>query len=108
MNARISGKKYNFAIVFERADKNYSFYIEARTKSGAHRSFINNVNCILSELNVPIDDMKVSESQWALPRKEAAKHFRSAKDFLKDACFREYVEKQLDLDRSLGEWNRHH
>lgn len=67
-------------------------------------SYINKLNPILSAFNVGIDDPRVSESQWDVSEKQTELYFKKAVEFLSDKCFRNYVEKTLDEDRSLGEW----
>lgn len=105
MKKVINGKKYLFVIYLYKCRNDYCFYIEAVHKQRLVHSFINNLNCILSEFGIEGDDKRAPESQWDSSKKEAIKFFKMAKDFLSDKWFRDYIEKQLNLDRKLGEWN---
>lgn len=106
MKKRIIGKKYDFVVNCIKAKDNYCFFIEARHRASFSHSYINNVNCILSEFRVDENNKNVAESQWVLTKKESVKCFRKANDFLKASDFRKYVEQQLDYDRELGRWNK--
>ena len=107
MKKIIKGKKYNFLVYSFKSGKYFCFYIEAKHKRSLRHSFINNVNCILSGLDITdINDKKMPESQWIVTEKESRDFFIKANDFLIDGNFRNYIEKQLDLDRELGEWNK--
>ncbi len=105
MKKYITGGKYDFIIKCGEIKCNYCFYIEAKHRASFSHSYINNINCILSEFNIDVNDEKVAESQWALTKKEAGEYFIKANNFLNDTYFRKYIEQQLDLDRELGEWN---
>ncbi len=106
MKKTINGEKYNFVINLARYRNNFYFEIEAiDLKNNAH-SFINNVNCILSELNIKDNDAKFEESQWEVEEKEGKQFFEKAINFTSSKKFKEYLEKQLDLDQELGEWNK--
>ena len=105
MKKIINGNKYSFIINCYNCSGNFCFYIEAKHKKNLRHSFINNVNCILSWLDIDdINDNKMSESQWVVTKNEAIKFFRKSYNFLTDDDSREYVERYLDLDRKLGEW----
>ena len=107
MKKLINGRNYKFTIHWFNGNDDFCFYIEAKHKRSHRHSFINNVNCILSGLNInDINDNKVSESQWVVTKKEAIKLSHKAYNFLTDDDFREYVERYLDLDREIGEWNK--
>ena len=106
MKKIINGSKYTFLISSYRFTNNFCFDIEARHKKTNRHSLINNVNCILSGLGADIYNNKFWESEWVVTKKQSKKFFRLAVDFLVDKNFVHYIEKQLDLDRSLGEWNK--
>ena len=106
MKKLIKGSKYNFLIGSFKFTRNFCFYIEARHKNTNRHSLINNVNCILSGLCVDVYNKKFWESEWFLTKRQSRKFFKIAVDFLIDDDFRGYIEKQLDLDRQLGEWNK--
>ena len=106
MKKIINGSKYNFLVNSFKFSNNFFFDIEARHKNTNRHSLINNVNCILSGLEVDGYDKKFWESDWVITKRQSEKFFEIAADFLADKNFRPYIEKQLDLDRSLGEWNK--
>ena len=106
MKKIINGKDYRFVINCLNSSKDSFFYIEAQHKNTNRHSLINNVNCILSGLCVDTYNKKFWESEWIVSKNEAIKFFKKANNFLEDDSFREYVEKYLNFDRKLGEWNK--
>lgn len=100
MKIAIKGQGYNFCIV---ADE-IQFYIKAMHPASSRFSFINNLNAILSVLNIDVDDRKVSESQWLVSKKQSRFFFERATDFLSNKDSRDFIEKRLDEDRQSGEW----
>ncbi len=62
------------------------------------------MNAILAEFNIAIDDPKVANSTWVVTKEEARYFANVARKFLSDTSFSNYLEKQLDEDRMLGEW----
>ena len=106
MKKIINGNNYRFIVNSFNCSDGFSFYIEARHKNTNRHSLINNVNCILSGLGVNAYNNKFWESEWVVTKMQSDKFFKIAIDFLADKDFLPYVEKQLDLDRNLGEWNK--
>lgn len=106
MKKIINGKRYNFVISFFKCEDTFCFYIEAIDLQNKTHSFINNLNCILSEFVIEIDDEKVSESQWEVKKSEGKYIFNKAVKFILDKRFREYLEKQLNIDQEIGDWNK--
>ena len=105
MITNIDGKRYNFKIVSENPTSgNNPFYIRATHKPTRRTSCINNLNVILSELGVDSDKPEYADSMWTLPRNRAIQFVNTTKKILSDLVFTEYLEKQLDEDRTLGEW----
>jgi len=101
MRINIHGKKYNFEILAE----DDCFYIKAKHKSTGRFSCVNNLNVILSELNVDMcHDNKYQDSWWILPKNEVRKFGKIAREVLLDKEFRSYLEEKLDEDRECGEW----
>lgn len=100
MKTIIKGQNYNFCIV---AGEN-RFYIEAIHATSCRFSYINNLNVILSALDIEENDKKVSESQWCVSQKQSRIFFEKVIKFLSNKHSRNFVEKQLDEDRQLGEW----
>jgi hypothetical protein len=46
----------------------------------------------------------VSESQWCIPKEKERFYFFEAVKLLTSKSLRDYIEKTLDEDRRLGEW----
>jgi hypothetical protein len=65
---------------------------------------INNLNAVLSELNVNVNNPKFSDSTWVVTKDEVSYFEDVAKRFLSDPSFLDYLERKLDEDRLLGEW----
>lgn len=104
MKKEMNGKRYYFEITSELAENKCAFFIKVKYKSSNRYSYINNLNCILSEFSINIDNPLVSESQWHLAKEKSKLFMKKANNFLSDEKFVEYIEKQLDLDRASGEW----
>ncbi|MCK4673841.1 hypothetical protein KAT67_07650 [candidate division WOR-3 bacterium] len=104
MITKIEGEKYNYEIVSKNEDEDLCFFIRAIDKLTGRFSCINNLNAILSEFNIGIDDPKVEDSMWVLTKEDVRYLRGTAKQFLSDPSFRNYLERQLDEDRTLGEW----
>lgn len=105
MKQTIQGGGYEFIINCYKHKGKYCFYIEAISLKKQTHSFINNMNCILSELNTDINNKKTGESQWNISEKKAKLFFTKAIDFISNSNYRNYLEKNLNVDRELGEWN---
>ena len=106
MKKSINGRRYRFIVNCFNCSGDFCFYIEAQHKRSHRHSFINNVNCILSGLDVDANSKKFWESQWVVTKRQSEKFVKEAVNFLTEDDFREYVERYLDLDRELGEWNK--
>jgi len=106
MRKIINGKRYKFIISLVKHRNNFYFDVEAINLKNKTHSFINNVNYIISGLNVDIDDCDKMESNWEVEESEGKKFFKKAIGFISDNVFRKYLEKQLNLDQELGEWNK--
>lgn len=104
MITKIKGRKYNFEVMSENEDEDLCFFIKAIDKLTGRYSCINNLNAILSEFNIGIDDPKIEDSMWVLTKEDARYLEKTAKQILSDPSFRNYLEKRLDEDRTLGEW----
>lgn len=101
MIASIKGNKYRFEVCC----RDYAFWIKAMHIRSSRYSFINNLNSILSLLDVSGKQNLVAESQWftADPR-FSRECFHHAADALADPGFQSYIEDILDEDRLCGEW----
>lgn len=104
MITMITGVKYNFQIVSQTEEQDYIFFIRAVAKSNGKTSCINNLNAILSEFGVEIEDRKFEDSMWIVTKGEARYFSDTAIQFLSDASFLDYIERKLDEDRMVGEW----
>lgn len=104
MITKIKGRKYCFEVISENEDEDLCFFIKAIDKLTGRYSCINNLNVILSEFNIGIDDPKIEDSMWVLTKEDTRHLEKTAKQFLSDSSFRNYLEKRLDEDRTLGEW----
>jgi len=100
----IQGKKYNFEIVSYHRRIGFCFFIRAKCKSTGRFSCINNLNAILSELGVDLDDPKFADSMWVVTKNESHEFVKTAKEFLSNSYFLNYLERKLDEDREAGEW----
>lgn len=104
MISSVEGANYNLEIISQREDRDYCFFIRAVSKSSRRTSCINNLNAILSEFGVDGNDSKIADSIWVVTKEDARHLEEAAKRFLSDPSFLDYLEKQLDKDRVLGEW----
>lgn len=104
MITKIEGEKYNYEIASENEDEDLCFFMKAIHKLTGRYSCINNLNAILSEFNIGIDDPKNEDSMWVLTKEDARHLEKTAKQFLSDPLFRDYLEEQLEEDRMSGEW----
>jgi len=100
----IQGRKYNFEIVSQKYGTDFSFFIRAKNKSTNKISCINNLNVILSEFVIEMDDPRVADSTWKVREEEAHHLVVTARKFLLTSASLDYIERQLDEDRILGEW----
>ena len=101
---KINGSKYSFEIFTEAKRQDCRFFIKAKSKATGRFSFINNLNVVLSELNVDINDPKFYNSMWVVAKDEANYFEDVAKRFLSEPSFLDYLERKLDEDRMLSEW----
>lgn len=101
----IEGKTYIFNIVSDiNSEDISSFFIRAIDKSNRKSSCINNLNAILSLLDIDINDPKYNDSVWIVSKEEAEKFYNTAVEAISSTHFAEYIEKKLDEDREAGEW----
>ena len=100
MMKKIQGEKYSFII------KSFDgkFFIKAIHNRTGRFSFINNLNPILSRFEIPVNDRRISESQWEISQKEEKSLFYKAIDILSSKNFLKYLEEYLEEDRRLSEW----
>jgi len=104
MKTQIQGNNYNYEILSNNNTETNCFCIRAICKSNGRFSCINNLNTVLSELNVDYEDPKYVDSFWIIPEDEAKRFNEMSYQFLTDPGFVEYLEKRLDEDRMCGEW----
>lgn len=99
---KFRGRGYSMFIIFDRISGIFS--IKALHNKTKRYSSINNLNCILSHLNINADNPKFFDSSWELSKNEVNSLVKKTIGLLRDKGFLEYLENQLNLDRSLGEW----
>mgnify|MGYP001573200988 CR=1 FL=1 len=96
------GQNYRVFVVFDEIKK--TFFIKALHKKTKGHSFITNLNCILSQFDINMEADNLLESSWELLDKNVNLFVSKSIHFLKDKSFLDHLEKQLDIDRSCGEW----
>ncbi|MEW6410601.1 MAG: hypothetical protein AB1488_10925 [Nitrospirota bacterium] len=104
MFIKIQGIRYNFEIVSENGEQNVCFYIKAICNSTGRTSCVNNLNTILLEFNVNPIRPEFADSMWIVSKKEANVFVNTAKKFLSDTLFMNYLERRLDENRLEGGW----
>jgi len=98
MEKTIISARYNFHIVSD----GERFFIKATDKIFGRYSFINNLNVILSELEISQNDSTYFDSCWVA---NESKHFyKKIVNFLSHKSSLDYLEDRLDEDRFYGEW----
>jgi len=108
MNKLFKGKRYDFRILnFPLGKKQSLFSLKATHRQTKKTSFITTVNVILSELNVCQDIPEFWESDWVLSNRKVNKLAEDVEQFFSDRKFLIYLEKYLDLDRKLSEWENY-
>jgi hypothetical protein len=98
------GKKYNFALEKTDDELESGLSILAIDKKTKLCSSINNLNFVLSSLNISYQDYRFADSSWILPNELADDLFYKARNLLSDKESLMLLETQLDLDREEGEW----
>jgi hypothetical protein len=98
------GEKYNFALEKTDGELESDLSILAIDKKTKLCSSINNLNFVLSNLNISYQDYRFVDSSWILPNELADALFYKARNLLSDKGSLLLLETQLDLDREEGEW----
>ena len=101
---KTEGYKYNFILRFIDNGIKSDFSILAIDKKTNLCSSINNLNLILSELEIDYQDHQFDDSSWILSYELAKSLFYKAKNLFSDIEFIGFVEIYLDLDREEGKW----
>lgn len=101
---KTEGNRYSFRLQTTNTRIESDFSILAIDKKTNLCSSINNLNLILSELEINCQDCRFDDSSWVLPNKSAEYLCCKAKDLLSDMEFLKSLEDYLDLDRKEGEW----
>jgi len=104
MKRSFGGRKYDYQIMLDDDARLCGFSILAICKQTGRCSSINNLNQMLSELDVNPDNPKYEDSAWVLPAKEAKRLYRKVVSIFSIPSFPEFLERFLDDDRSCGEW----
>jgi len=104
MVKRIRGNRYYFEIEERRGE----FKILAVDRETRRCSSICNLNAMLANLGVNYGSGRGSsrfeDSSWLITPEGARRLFERAVSCLSDKEFRAYIERNLDDDRSAGEW----
>jgi hypothetical protein len=93
------GEKYNFALEKTDGELESDLSILAIDKKTKLCSSINNLNFVLSNLNISYQDYRFVDSSWILPNELADALFYKARNLLSDKGSLLLLETQLDLDR---------
>jgi len=104
MIIQFPGSRYDFEIRADKYGRHSTFSIRAISRDTHRYSSINNLNTILSELDVDIDNPKYDDSLWELTAKEADRLIDIMAVRLSSPRFIRYLECKLDEDRRCGEW----
>ncbi len=101
---KTEGNKYNFILKTTDAEIKNDFSILAIDKKTNLCSSINNLNLILSELEIDCKDSRFADSSWILPYELGKSLYYKAKNLFSDKEFLAFLENYLDLDREESEW----
>ena len=104
MKTHIEGTSYQYDVISVSKQGKYYFSIKAIHKFSRRTSTINTVNPILSELKIPDTDIKFKESTWEVNKKRSTLLVKKAKELLSNRHYQKYLERILDEDRELSEW----
>ena len=104
MKRHIEGIHYKYDIISVSTQRKYYFSIKAIHKFSRRTSTINTVNPILSEFKIPDTDRRFKESTWEVNKKNSTLLMKKAKELLSDRNYQKYLERVLDEDRELSEW----
>jgi len=100
----VEGKKYDFILEKIDGEIESCLSILAIDKKTKLCSSINNLNFVLSSLNISYEDYRFADSSWILPNKLAGNLFHQARRMLSDKEYLLLFEAHVDLDREEGEW----
>ena len=98
------GKEYKFALQKTDGEIEGCLSILAIEKKTKLCSSINNLNFVLSSLDISYQDYQFADSSWILPNELADDLFYKARNLLSDKKSLMLLETYLDLDREEGEW----
>lgn len=98
------GKEYDFALQKTDGEIEGCLSILAIDKKTKLCSSINNLNFVLSSLDISYQDYRFADSSWILPNELADHLFYKARNLLSDKKSLMLLETYLDLDREEGEW----
>ena len=108
MTKAFSGHNYSFKVDnFPLSKGQNIFSIISTHQPTKKKSFITNVNVILSELGIHQDRPEFWESEWMLNKKEASNLATLAGRLFSGNKFVPYLENYLDLDRKQSEWENY-
>jgi len=106
MMQKITGRKYKFEVGYVNGDSNtMKFFIKAICKKTKRYSCICNLNTILSEYRTSIKNIsQMIDSTWIVKKSLCPKLVKNTRELLFDKEYLKYLERHLDYDRQLGEW----
>lgn len=96
--------KYELRVIKREVDGEVFFSIRAICRNSLKYSSINNLNTILSLLDVQLEDRQYEDSTWIIPRHKADTFSQIIHQAFNEGSFLAFLEKQLDDDRLEGEW----
>lgn len=99
-----NGTRYDFRLEFDDIEGEVAFGLRAICRESQRTSCINNLNAILSLLQVNPEEPKYADTEWVVGRSRAARFRRIVTRALSGNDYIQYLETQLDEDRSYGEW----
>ena len=100
----ISGDNYRFEIATGTKGRERIFYIRAYDNRTGRFSSINNLNTILSELEIDVDNPRYYDSLWEVKESEISCLKNKTITLLSDPMFRRFLEYKLDEDQDCEEW----
>jgi len=103
--SNILGSRYKYRIEYGKNNENCSFEIISCYLQENKKSFITNLNFIISEIIYPIYKASDIETTLIVSKILGDKLYRKAISCFRDEYWIRLLEKYLDEDRKIGGWN---